>query len=353
VTGTPKRPAFATSKLPARTDLEHLKNEAKQHLKTLHAHDPSARLADAQLQVARSYGFSGWRPLKSYVGALHSFGPQLIYAVCDADLQTVRTILETHPALVNASIDMPLRARPIDALTMRLIHLAIAKAKIEVLRFIIERGADLHVRNDEGRTPLLDCFELDHDDYAKILLDAGAKPDVCAAAAYGLSDQLEQILRNDPTTANDLSTGNSPLGWSVFGRQPRSATILFEHGAIVDRPPYDAHAWGPTSMVASTLVTPVLLQHGADPNWRDDNGNTPIHRVIMSRLTLDPAKFIQLLLDFGADPALRNRDGRTPLEEALLHSGKIAETYFPARPVGPKKLETTIEILRARQTHPT
>ncbi len=102
-------------------------------------------------------------------------------------------------------------------------------------------------------------------------------------------------------------------------------------------------------MVNSTEVARVLLEHGASPNWRDTEGNTPIHRVIQSRIVLDPAKFIQLLIDFGADISLRNREGRTSLDEAeaLLQTGKIAETYFLVRPIGPKKLEQTIQILRS------
>jgi ankyrin repeat protein len=233
---------------------------------------------------------------------------------------------------------------------MRLIHLAIAEAKLDVLRLLIERGADLNARNADGRLPLHDCFELNHDDFAKILLEAGAATDVCAAAAYGMYDQLQQILMADPASANDLTTGNSPLGWAAYGHQPRSATILFENGAVVDRPPYDSCAWGPAAGANSIDVARVLLEHGANPNWRDDAGNTPIHRVITSRMVLDPAKFVEVLLEFGADPNLRNREGRTPLDEAeaIHQAGKNAETYFPVRPIGPKRLERTIEILRLR-----
>lgn len=106
-------------------------------------------------------------------------------------------------------------------------------------------------------------------------------------------------------------------------------------------------------MVASTVVTPILLQHGANPNWRDEEGNTPIHRAIKSRLILDPAPFIQILLDSGADPSTRNTQGRTPLDEAeaLLKTNANAETYFPVHPVGPKRLEQTIAILRGRLPH--
>jgi ankyrin repeat protein len=344
------RPVDSAGKLPARANLEHLKNEAKQLLKTMRSQEPAARLSEAQLLVARSYGFPSWRKLKSHVDALHDFGQQLINAVHAGDLEAIRKILDTHPELVNASTDLPRNERPSDTLTMRLIHLAIAEAKIDVLRLLIERGADLNARNADGRLPLHDCFELNHDDFAKVLLDAGAKPDVCTAAAYGMHDQLQQILERDPARANDLTTGNSPLGWSAFGHQPKSATILFAHGAIADRPPYDSYAWGPAAGVNAVDVARVLLEHGANPNWRNDAGNTAIHCAILSRIVLDPTKFIQLLLDFGADPSLRNREGRTPLDEALRQTGKIAETYFPVRPIAPKKLEQTMEILRTRMT---
>jgi len=350
VSDAPDRLVYPAAKLPARANLEHLKNEAKQRLKTLRAQSSAVRLADAQLLVARSYGFPSWRKLKSYVDALNDFGQQLINAVHAGDLETMRRILDSHPELVNASTDAHPQMRPSDTLAMRLIHLAIAEARIDALRLLVERGADLNVRNADGRLPLHDCFELNHDDYAKILLDAGAVPDVCAASVYGLYDQLEQILKSDPANATDLTTGNSPLGWAVFGRQPKSAEILFEHGAIADRPPYDSYAWGPASGVASTVVTPVLLEHGANPNWHDDGGNTPLHRAIQSRLIVDPAEFVQLLLDAGADASIRNNAGRTPLEEAeaLLLAGQNAETYFPVRSKGPKRLEQTIEILRSR-----
>ncbi|MFZ0807737.1 MAG: ankyrin repeat domain-containing protein [Candidatus Sulfotelmatobacter sp.] len=354
------RAGYSADKLPARANLEHLKNEAKQRLKAMRSQRPDAtrpeapkkvRLADAQLLVARSYGFPSWRKLKSYVDALHDFGQQLVNAVYDADLPTLREVLDRHPDLVNASADLPRLNRPSDTLSMRLLHLAIAEAKPDVLRLLIARGADLNARNADGRLPLHDCFELNHDDHAKILLEAGAVPDACAAAAYGMHDQLKQILQNDPAAANDLTTGNSPLGWAAFGHQPKSATILFQHGAIADRLPYDACAWGPAAMVNSTEVARVLLEYGANPNWQDEEGNTPLHRVIQSRMVVDPAKFVQLLLDSGADPGLRNHAGRTPLEEAeaLLQTGKNAETYFPVRPIGPKKLEQTIEILRSRR----
>jgi Glyoxalase superfamily protein len=58
---------IGTRQLPALPNLEHLKNEAKQRRKALRAQNPQARLADAQLAVARDYGFASWRQLKAHV----------------------------------------------------------------------------------------------------------------------------------------------------------------------------------------------------------------------------------------------------------------------------------------------
>jgi len=51
--------------LPARASLGHLRNEAKEQLRDLRQEKPAARLSEAQLDVARRYGFSSWRALKA------------------------------------------------------------------------------------------------------------------------------------------------------------------------------------------------------------------------------------------------------------------------------------------------
>jgi Domain of unknown function (DUF3471) len=56
---------IAARTLPAKPNLEHLKNEAKQRLERLRAATPSAKLAEAQHQIAREYGFAHWRELKA------------------------------------------------------------------------------------------------------------------------------------------------------------------------------------------------------------------------------------------------------------------------------------------------
>jgi len=57
-------------KLPARPNLEFLKNEAKDRLDDLRRTDPRAQLADAQFALAQDYGFASWPKLKEHVESL-------------------------------------------------------------------------------------------------------------------------------------------------------------------------------------------------------------------------------------------------------------------------------------------
>ena len=53
--------------IPLRANLEWLKKRCKQRLSSLRARDPNAKLSEAQLAIAREFGFSSWRKLKAHV----------------------------------------------------------------------------------------------------------------------------------------------------------------------------------------------------------------------------------------------------------------------------------------------
>jgi hypothetical protein len=58
--------------LPAHPSLEYLKKLAKERLKKLRRRDPATKLAAAQLAIAREFGFSSWRKLKTHVDQLRA-----------------------------------------------------------------------------------------------------------------------------------------------------------------------------------------------------------------------------------------------------------------------------------------
>ena len=61
-----------SSSLPTRPNLGYLKKLAKQRLRAMRRDDEksSARFAEAQLAIAREYGFASWRALKAHVDSI-------------------------------------------------------------------------------------------------------------------------------------------------------------------------------------------------------------------------------------------------------------------------------------------
>ena len=51
--------------MPARPNIEYLKNEAKRRLAARRTKDPDLKLSTVQFEIAREYGFTSWRALKT------------------------------------------------------------------------------------------------------------------------------------------------------------------------------------------------------------------------------------------------------------------------------------------------
>jgi hypothetical protein len=97
-------------KLPVQPDLDQLKHQAKDLLRDIHAGNPAAiaelrefhpdhidpphaKLADAQLVLARSYHASSWTRLVQAV--------ELVRAIWDNDIETVRRLVTSNPHLIH------------------------------------------------------------------------------------------------------------------------------------------------------------------------------------------------------------------------------------------------------------
>src|SRR5882672_6810515 len=85
--------------LPEHPDLQHLKDQAKDLLSAGQA----ASLAEAQLQIARQYGFASWPKLKAGVESVQTVG-QLRQAIDSNDLGRVQQLLTRHPELHRAPL---------------------------------------------------------------------------------------------------------------------------------------------------------------------------------------------------------------------------------------------------------
>ena len=116
--------------------------DALRRLRALHpkSPEPSAlKLADAQLVVARGYGFDSWARMRQKIDALTKTPLEQFYSGLHAgDVEQVRTLLENH-AEVRAQINGsggPFGSRPAMS----------AKRNLPMLDLLLTYGADLDLK---------------------------------------------------------------------------------------------------------------------------------------------------------------------------------------------------------------
>ncbi len=134
------------SQLPAKPNLRHLKDQAKDRL----AKGEAPSLAVALFQVARHYGFHSWPKLSAHVLSL-SLAEKLKEAINSDDFAEIRHLLSKHPELKDAPIgyggDGPLtwaaECRGIGGAT---------KARLEIAEWLLNNGSDVH---EGGDAPLM------------------------------------------------------------------------------------------------------------------------------------------------------------------------------------------------------
>src|SRR5713101_4446850 len=85
--------------LPDRPNLRHLKDQAKDLLKTGEA----TSLTDAQCKIARLYGFASWPKLKAHVESFEEIG-QLKQAIDTNKFERVKFLMTRNPALHQAPL---------------------------------------------------------------------------------------------------------------------------------------------------------------------------------------------------------------------------------------------------------
>ena len=119
--------SLPTRRIHEHPKLDQLKRQAKELLRAFLDDEPEATVAvqahysradranfalhDAQLVLARTYGFESWPKLKAYVDGVTVRG--LADAVCADDLAQARSMLHTRPELANMAMSYGDERRPI------------------------------------------------------------------------------------------------------------------------------------------------------------------------------------------------------------------------------------------------
>jgi ankyrin repeat protein len=116
------------------------------------------------------------------------------------------------------------------------------------------------------------------------LLAANPELDVFEASAAGRAERLRELLDEDPSLANAWADdGFQPLGLASFFGHVEAARVLVERGAEVNSASRNDMKVMPLHSAAATgdpearyELAKLLLEHGADPNARQQDDYTPL-----------------------------------------------------------------------------
>jgi ankyrin repeat protein len=211
-------------------------------------------------------------------------------------------------------------ATTVGAEGMTPLQYAVSKGHTEMVKFLISKGAEVDAKDLEGMTALICAAVHGYTEVINTLLSAGAKPDIedkrghtalLYVAALGNIDSVKLLLAAKANPNADKAGGL--LCWAGPLRHPGCVKLLLEAGAKPDIKQNDGQTPLLTAIERGYYDSAVLLiQHGADLNLANDKQMTPL---MMAVWTESPS-MVSLLLTNGANVNVRGPAGRTALAMA-------------------------------------
>jgi ankyrin repeat protein len=315
--------------LPPRPDLDQLRRQAKDLLRAAQCGDRPAVariaavsdrsvLASAQLTVAREYGFPSWARLKAEIARR---------AILDErNLDRLTALLAARPEAAVEELrwcDHPGGAAPLNYVAMLRYDTARnmwrdVPGTGAMARALLRAGAPVDGRPDDPENPLMTAASYGDAEVTRVLVEAGASLEATAApnaagvpggtarrhaAVFGMTDVVDVLVaagaRVDDITV--AAAAGDVTGWLCEDTpdqdRVRALVMAADHERleVIDRlvaagTPIDAvdETWGRQAIwTAAANGRPAgvrrLLAHGADPNLRDTEHRTALHRCRASR----------------------------------------------------------------------
>ena len=364
------------SALPPNPSLTHLKNQAKALRKGLKAGEPQAfkrlrealphyldqpddalrrlSLVDAQLVVAREYGFDGWVRLREAIRTTDlepsERAAHMLEAVSQNDAEMVKALLAQDASLANSKGPFPSYSSFGE---FSMLHIAAVKVNAEIVGILLDHGADIDARVDadaEGEvnwtalTYAIQRARRGQSQTADLLIERGAEVNIDAAVMLDDLQRVTALLDKDADLVNYLGAGNNlpinlvrsnEMARLLFDRGAKASTVkmgrfagdkaraafFIENGATVDLQSaiemddvdrlktllatgQDAEIIRTSLLTAKSVeVARLLLEHGADPNAKADNlhGSTPLGNAIGLPGATHRRDLADFLIEHGAE----------------------------------------------------
>lgn len=203
------------------------------------------------------------------------------------------------------------------------LHEAVMYNKSNMVKLLLQSGAQLDSRDCKGRQPLHCGSDCGHTEIVQILLDMGSN--VNAMDAFGASslqwaasaghfDVIKLLVDHGARVNYRKKKCLTALMEVVLSSQERCVKFLLESGAEIDLQDHRGrtaliHAVG----IGSISMVTLLLKHGASISAKDDLGSPALSHGSFE----GHEDVVKLLLEHGAAIDVQDKDDRSALHEAV------------------------------------
>ena len=252
------------------------------------------------------------------------FDPNVLGGIFGTALQAAckQGNLSTAKFLIDSGADINMQGGEY----VRAIFAAIASedGHFEMVKILLDKGADMAVVNQDGDTPLINAVYYGHIEVARLLLDRGANlfvtnnngsTPLIIAAVYNHFELVEFLLDKGADQTVVDQDGDSSLMCAILRGHLEVVRLLLDRGASLTT--YNNAGFSPLSFAANhghPNIVKLLLERGADLTITCQHGNPPTHYAAQN----GHLEVVRLLLDKGADQTIIDHDGNTPLMDAII-----------------------------------